>query len=58
MNTSRGKVDLYAVVYCQHTGMPKIDNPLSVPDVVWHGLSQREKDHVNNSVLEHLRRYD
>ena len=39
-------------------GMPKVDNPLEVPDYDWGTLTQKEKDHINGSVMEHLRRFD
>lgn len=48
----------YGVVRDAKTGMPKVDEPQTVPDVIWKSFTQEEKNHINNSVLEHLRRYD
>ena len=28
-------------------GMPKVDNPQSVPDEIWQGFSKKEKDFAN-----------
>ena len=48
----------YGFVICATTGMPKVDKPLEVPAYDWGTLTQEEKDHINGSVMEHLRRYD
>lgn len=39
-------------------GMPKVDEPLSVPSHVWDSFSEIEKKHINAQVAEHFRRFD
>lgn len=48
----------YGFIICGETGMPKVDDPTSVPDFDWGTLTQEEKDHINAKAPEHLRRSD
>ena len=57
METSSSHFKLYLLVR-DKDGMPLIDHPESVPKVVWDSFTKEEKDFINNSVMEHLKRYD
>lgn len=57
VGTTPAKVKAYGFLI-DPQGMPKVDNPLEVPKYDWGTLTQKEKDHVNGSVMEHLRRFD
>jgi len=46
MKQTQAKVRGYAMIY-DCNGMPRIDNPLKVPDEVWNKLPQEHKDWAN-----------
>ena len=54
----KAKVRGYVFVIDGETGMPRIDDPTTVPDRDWALLSREEKEHSNAQVMSHLRRYD
>lgn len=56
VSVKEGKFKGYGFIIDNQTGMPKVDNPLDVPDYDWGTLTKEEKDHVNAGVAEHLRR--
>lgn len=58
MKASKAKVKLIGIVFDGDTGMPKIHDPRTIPDHMWKRLTQKQKNFANNSVMEHMRRYD
>ncbi len=46
MQKTKAKISAYVMVY-DKDGMPRIDNPLSVPDTVWDKLPKEHKDWAN-----------
>lgn len=54
VNTPAPKVKLYGLVRVD--GKPIVQNPLTVPDQVWDGLSQEDKDYINSQVDDSLKR--
>ena len=58
VQASEGEFKGYGFVICAKTGMPKVDNPLIVPEEDWATLTQEEKDYINLNVKEAcLRRF-
>jgi hypothetical protein len=47
MTPNKGKIKAYAFIIDKN-GMPRIDNPLSVPNEAWETLTQTEKDWANS----------
>jgi hypothetical protein len=47
MTPNKGKIKAYAFIVDKN-GMPRIDNPLSVPNEAWETLTQTEKDWANS----------
>ena len=54
---SNGEIKGYMLVL-NKDGMPKVEFPELVPDHVWKSFTQEQKDFVNNSVQEDLKRFD
>lgn len=55
MQAKRAKVKGYGLVI-DKDGMPRILNPLTVPDDVWNGLTEVQKKFANNRVGVELQR--
>ncbi len=52
---SRGKLRGYAFVI-KASGMPRIDNPLDVPQEAWDTLTLEQQIYANDHVVQKLRR--
>lgn len=49
MQLKKAKIKGYAFVI-KSTGMPRIDNPSTVPDDAWNTLTKEQQDYANRKV--------
>lgn len=55
MKSGKFKMKGYALII-DKDGMPRIQNPLSVPDDVWNGLTEKQQTFANNRVSDEFKR--
>lgn len=55
IGASRGKLTGYGFVM-KANGMPRIDNPLEVPQQAWDTLTLEQKNYANDQVVAELRK--
>ncbi len=55
MKISKAKVTGYGLIIDKN-GMPLIKEPLTVPDEVWNGLTDEQRNFANNRVENNLKR--
>lgn len=55
IKAAKAKVRGYGIVI-KANGMPRIDNPLDVPQKAWDTLTLEQKNYANDQVVEELRK--